>query len=309
MATEIKTAAPKRHVRQATWAINGFQAGAVMFGGGLTLLYLNPFWHLDESGFLDWRVHWWNVTAEVLLGVGLLIAVLALVAGVATLCSHLAGRTWPYAAGLLLIVSAVVWIAPDGFVRNLQAHFEWNSADGFSTFRLGEPGESAETWDSGGKPPYGGSTVQWFVAIQVEPLLRGYFKFNDWQKMNGNIDLRLARILPVVLPVAVAGEALTLEDPDETPLMRASAAGDAKMVQQLLSAPGVEINALNHGGASALILACQNPKAKADLIKLLLAAGADVNLRSRNGYTALTWAQARKNNEVMRILRRAGARP
>jgi uncharacterized protein len=69
------------------------------------------------------------------------------------------------------------------------------------------------------------------------------------------------------------------------------------------------VNALDQGGQSALILACQNPKTKPEMVRALLVAGADVNLRSRNGYTALTWALARNNSEVTRVLRHAGGRP
>ena len=72
---------------------------------------------------------------------------------------------------------------------------------------------------------------------------------------------------------------------------------------------GAGVNALDQGGQSALILACQNPKTSPDVVKALIAAGANVNLRSRNGYTALTWALARNNNDVSRLLRRAGGRP
>jgi uncharacterized protein len=76
-----------------------------------------------------------------------------------------------------------------------------------------------------------------------------------------------------------------------------------------LNINSLDINSLDQGGQSALILACQNPKTNPDVVKALIAAGANVNLRSRNGYTALTWAQSRNNTEVSRILRRAGARP
>ncbi|MGB8967363.1 MAG: ankyrin repeat domain-containing protein, partial [Candidatus Sulfotelmatobacter sp.] len=69
------------------------------------------------------------------------------------------------------------------------------------------------------------------------------------------------------------------------------------------------VNSLDQSGQTALILACRNPKAIPDVVKALLAAGADVNLRSRTGYTALTWAQVRNNTEVIRLLRRAGGRP
>ena len=92
--------------------------------------------------------------------------------------------------------------------------------------------------------------------------------------------------------------------------MRAAVAEDLKTVKQLLAAgTDTGINSLDQGGQSALILACQNIKANPDVVKALIAAGANVNLRSRNGYTALTWAQVRSNAEVTRLLRRAGGRP
>jgi hypothetical protein len=68
------------------------------------------------------------------------------------------------------------------------------------------------------------------------------------------------------------------------------------------------VNALDQTGQTALIVSCRNPKANAEVVKALLAAGADVNLRSRNGYTALAWAIVRNNSEVSRLLRRAGGR-
>ena len=102
----------------------------------------------------------------------------------------------------------------------------------------------------------------------------------------------------------------TLEDPDQTPLMRAAAQGDLKTVRQLLTdTTAASVNALDQGGQSALMLACQNPKTSPDVVKALIAAGANVNLRSRNGYTALTWALARNNNDVSRLLRHSGGRP
>jgi len=92
--------------------------------------------------------------------------------------------------------------------------------------------------------------------------------------------------------------------------MRAAVEGDLKVVKQLLAdATAANVNSLDQGGQSALILACQNPRTNPEVVKALLAAGANVNLRSRNGYTALTWANTRNNTEVSRILRRAGGRP
>jgi hypothetical protein len=215
----------------------------------------------------------------------------------------------------LLVVCTAVWISPGGFTRDLDARFEWNLADGFNVFRLQTWDEAAGVWHPVGSPAW-----QSTVGIQIQPLLRGYFKLNDWQKMNGNIGLKVVRIIPIAWPVELGRGGETLEDPDETALMRAAAQGDLKTVKLLLSvatganvnAVGVNVlgvNALDQTGQTALILACQNLKANSEVVKALLAAGADVNLRSRNGYTALTWAQVRNNTEVIRLLRRAGGKP
>ncbi|MGA7927742.1 MAG: ankyrin repeat domain-containing protein [Candidatus Sulfotelmatobacter sp.] len=295
-----------RRIRPTTWAVAAVEAGAVLFITGLALLYGNPFWHFDERNFLDWRAPWWNTACEVLIAAGLLTEALALVGSAALIVSRcFSRRSWPYLVAALLVGGVVVWISPAGFTRTLDAHFEWNSADGFNAFRLQVWDEGAGIWR-----PAGNSVWQSIVEIQIQPLLRGYFKMNDWQKMNGDIGVNVVRIIPAAWPIGLGSGGETLEDPDQTPLMRAAARGDLKAVQQLLSAATrADLNALDQTGQTALILACQNPKAHPDVVKALLAAGADVNLRSRNSYTALTWALARNNVEVSRLLRRAGGRP
>jgi hypothetical protein len=224
----------------------------------------------------------------------------------AVLVSRFSGRSgWPYVVAAFLLFCAVVWISPTGFTRNLNAHFEWNAADGFSGFRLQAWDDAAGVWRPAGSPVW-----QSVVEIQIQPLLKNYFKLNDWQKMNGDISVNVVRLIPAAWPIALGSGGETLEDPDDSALMRAASQEDLKVVQSLLSAATrAEVNALDQGGQTALILACQNPKANADVVKALLAAGADVNLRSRNGYTALSWAVARNNVEVSRLLRRAGGRP
>ncbi len=309
-----------KHIRRTTWTLYGLEAGAVLFVAGLVVLYLNPFWHFDDGGFLDWRLRWWNIAGEVLIAAGFLIEALALVGLAAAVVSRFAGRrAWPYVVAGLLVVCTVVWISPAGFTRDLDAHFEWNLADGFNVFRLQAWDEAAGVWR-----PVGSQAWQSTIGIQIQPLLRSYFKLNDFQKMNGDISLKVVRIIPIAWPIELGSGGETLEDPDETDLMRAAARVDLKALQQLLTtatgdtvnagvnAVGVSaqgVNGLDQSGQTALILACRNPKANPDLVKALLAAGADVNLRSRNGYTALTWAQVRNNTEVIRLLRRAGGRP
>jgi Ankyrin repeats (3 copies) len=295
-----------KHNRRMTWVINSLEAGALLFLAGLVVLYLNPFWHFDEGGFLDWRLHWWNAAGEILIAAGVLIESLALMGLAALIVSRLANRrAWPYVVAALLVCCAVLWVSPAGFIRGLDAHFEWNAADGFNVFRLQAWDEAAGVWR-----PVGTAIWQSTVGIQIQPLLRAYFKLNDWQRMNGEIGIKVVRIIPIAWPIELGSRGETFQDPDETDLMRAAAHEDLKAVQQILSAAaGSNVNALDQGGQTALILACQNPNANPDVIKALLSAGADANLRSRNGYTALTWSQARNNSKVSRLLRQAGGRP
>jgi len=164
--------------------------------------------------------------------------------------------------------------------------------------------------DGAAGPIAGGALWQSTVEAQIQPMLRSYFRLNDWQKMNGEIGIKVVRLLPIAWPIDLGSGGETLKDPDETELMRAASQEDLKTVQQLLSASAnANVNALDQTGQTALILACENSKASPAVVKALLAAGADLNLRSRNGYTALTWALARNNGEVIRLLRRAGGRP
>ncbi|MFZ0954679.1 MAG: ankyrin repeat domain-containing protein [Candidatus Sulfotelmatobacter sp.] len=304
-----------RHIRRTTWTVYGLEAGAVLFVAGLVTLYLNPFWHFDEGGFLDWRLRWWNIAGEALIATGFLIEALALVGLAAVVVSRFAGRrAWPYVVAALLVACTVVWISPAGFTRDMDAHFEWNLADGFNVFRPQVWDEASAAWRSVGSQAW-----QSTIGIQIQPLLRGYFKLNDFQKMNGDIGIKVVRIIPIAWPIELGSGGETLEDPDETDLMRAAAREDLKALQQLMSAAtgadgnaavnALNVNALDQSGQTALILACRNPKANPDVVQALLAAGADVNLRSRTGYTALTWAQVRNSTQVIRLLRHAGGRP
>jgi hypothetical protein len=295
------------HNRRTRWALTALEAGAVLFLVGLGALYFNPFWHFDAGGFLDWRVQWWNAGGETLAGAGLVLEALALLGSAAVLVSRYSGkRSWPYFVPLAILLGAVLWILPTGLMRSVNAHFEWNAADGFTSFRLEEGDKEGPTTSL-----YGVGVVQQsIIEAQIQPLLKNYFKLNDWQKMNGEVPLKVLRIIPIAWPVELGSGGETFEDPDQTELMRAASQEDLAAVQRLLSASvKPEINALDQSGQTALILACENLKASPAVIKALLAAGADVNLRSRNGYTALTWSLARNHTEITRLLRRSGGKP
>jgi hypothetical protein len=78
--------------RRTRWILTALEVGAVLFLAGLALLYFNPFWHFDDGGFLDRRVHWWNAAGQILTAAGMLLEALALVASVAASVSRCFNR-------------------------------------------------------------------------------------------------------------------------------------------------------------------------------------------------------------------------
>ena len=167
-----------KYNRRTSWVVTGLESAVMLFLAGLVLLHLNPFWHFDESGFLDWRVHWWNIAAQVLMAAGLFGGALASTALAAGIVSQMANRRrWPYVVAALMVGCAAVWISLGGFTRTVDAHFEWNIADGFEVFHL-------QTWDNAAGAWREAEAPLWKLAVksEIQPLLLAYFKLNDWQR-------------------------------------------------------------------------------------------------------------------------------
>jgi len=59
-------------------------------------------------------------------------------------------------------------------------------------------------------------------------------------------------------------------------------------------------------GWTALMFACSN--GKVDLVKYLVSKGADVNLKAKDGATALSLAKKEKNDKIIKILKANGAK-
>lgn len=105
-------------------------------------------------------------------------------------------------------------------------------------------------------------------------------------------------------------------DPDratrlgDTPLIRASSfcAGDARVVEALAFHPErpANLDAVNHAGHTALLLACH--VGAADIVRLLLAAGADPDRADTLGSTPLLWAAYKGHLEVVCLLLAAHAK-
>ncbi len=90
-----------------------------------------------------------------------------------------------------------------------------------------------------------------------------------------------------------------------SPLVQAVKAGDVATARSLLVKPGVDVNATEQDGTSALHWAVQ--RGHTDLAKALIRARADVNRQSRYGVTPLWLAATNGDDACVEVLLRAGA--
>jgi len=92
-----------------------------------------------------------------------------------------------------------------------------------------------------------------------------------------------------------------------TPLMKAAQAGAKEAAWILARAPGVELEAANANGSTALMFAAF--EGRAAVADVLLKAGADINHRNKSGHTALMSAAAHGYRNTVTLLLQAGADP
>jgi ankyrin repeat protein len=91
-----------------------------------------------------------------------------------------------------------------------------------------------------------------------------------------------------------------------TPLMLAAPFGTPEMIRVLLNA-GARVNDKDKRGMTPLMFAASSETQDAEVIKMLLAAGADTKVKTTVGETAMDWALKFKNPAVMAELKKAGA--
>ena len=95
-----------------------------------------------------------------------------------------------------------------------------------------------------------------------------------------------------------------------TELLYAAGRGDLTAVRELI-ADGVSVNAANHVGGTVLMSACASYRS--EVVEFLLQAGADVNMPTKDGQTALHVAVGsspslpEKQRECVRLLLKQGA--
>ena len=120
---------------------------------------------------------------------------------------------------------------------------------------------------------------------------------------NGHADIVRAAL-------SAGADLKTLNRYGSTALMGPAYRGHVDTVRALLEAR-IDLHHVNRFGWTALLEAIvlgQDGPAHREIVRMLVAAGSDVNARDPQGVSALQHAQQRGQSEVVRLLRAAGAR-
>ncbi|MCV9927808.1 ankyrin repeat domain-containing protein [Flavobacterium sp. LS1R49] len=88
---------------------------------------------------------------------------------------------------------------------------------------------------------------------------------------------------------------------DSTPLNVAISKGDLETVKKFIEY-GADVNETSNGMSPLMTAARYN---KAEIIKILLSSGANVNAKAENGYTALKYAELSKATEAIAALKQS----
>jgi ankyrin repeat protein len=79
-------------------------------------------------------------------------------------------------------------------------------------------------------------------------------------------------------------------------------------IAAVLIAKGAKVNTKTKDGQTALIYAARSPDDRSEIVKLLIQNGADVNAEDNTGMTALDYALKKRNVLLFKILMEAGAK-
>ncbi len=154
-----------------------------------------------------------------------------------------------------------------------------------------------------GMVPFGlmALAVFWAAALAAW-LVAGWFAVRKWGR-----PARIARNLGIAAWLALAlflGLATGKELFLDKPLARAASHGDVSEVRSLLArgaSPNATVDAY-----PAIVLAAS--AGRTEIVQVLIEHGADVNAEADDGLTALAAAKADDQREVVRLLKKAGAK-
>lgn len=114
--------------------------------------------------------------------------------------------------------------------------------------------------------------------------------------------------IPAIEALLAGGEKVDGRDKRGfTPLMYA-AANDRLSAIETLIRKGADVNAQSDIGETALICAVRYGRGDPAIVRMLIEAGANINIVMNGGDNALSWARKKKRSEAAALLAQAGAR-
>ena len=116
----------------------------------------------------------------------------------------------------------------------------------------------------------------------------------------------ISRATLAAIVLLLAGPSLgRAADGSVAPLVQAAHEGKTAIVRSLLLKPGIDVNATEHDGTTALHYAAQS--GNLDMVKALITARASVNAKNRYGVAPIWLAATNGDSAVVEALLRAGA--
>lgn len=131
-------------------------------------------------------------------------------------------------------------------------------------------------------------------------------KYNDLEYLVVATPLLSAGITGIAKPIVEGGSVADtkMNGNNLGRSLKAKHQDPAKIIK-LLVAGGADVNIKDSKGRTPLMIAAI--RGYNEIAKLLISKGADVNIRSNRGETALSLARANNNTEIIRLLSEAGA--
>lgn len=187
------------------------------------------------------------------------------------------------------------------------------SGDTPTVLQLLQAGADINGTDERGRTPIMAATHGNQVEI-VQALIQAgaNIHLQDHRKDNPFLYAGAEGLLEILKLIIAAGADTKLTNRfGGTALIPAAERGHVEVVQELLDHTDVDVNHVNNLGWTALleaIILSEGGPRHVEIVRLLLAAGADPNLADGDGVTPLAHAQQRGFTQIAELLRAAGGK-